>query len=163
MTGMSGSRGTIAIVTLGLASCASSPERACERLTVGEQGVARADYLPCAAAMVEAMNTLDRLGETLAKGRDAATEQDANRELLRLQRMVKAVGGVKGLQQEWGDGVVSQFNRATADALGMYAVAFYGVGVPFNPIPGISAHNVQMAREAADPARAAYEQIRQDR
>jgi hypothetical protein len=147
----------IAAAALSIAACARGPERACE----GQDplSTSRTDYLPCATAIIETMDRLDGLVPKIV-AEDRAAEREAGRAMAQLNQLVKSLGDTKGMREGWADPDVRRLNAELADAYSTYYVAFYGVGIPFNALHGMSEHNAEMARKSAASARAVYERMR---
>jgi len=139
-------------------ACTTGPERACEGLTYSDHGIARAEYLPCVGAMLDAMAHLDSLTDKLVAG-DEASRLDAVATYARLHRMMKDVGGENRLRKGWDDTELAGLNDALVDAYQLYDFEFLGVAHPMKILRGTSAHNMQMAKKWAGYVRARYQAI----
>ena len=69
--------------------------------------------------MLGAMDHLDTLADKLV-AEDRASQSEAVATLDDLRRMVRSVGGVKGLRASWGDADVERVNEAIASAYEVY-------------------------------------------
>jgi hypothetical protein len=141
------------------ADCTKSAERACEGLSFTEHGFERAEYLPCAGAMLDEMAHLDSLTDKLVAG-DEDSRLDAVATYGRLHRMMKAVGGEQRLRRGWGDTDLWGLNNGIVDAYEVYDIEFIGVAHPMKILRGTSAHNMKLAARSAGYARARYDALR---
>lgn len=105
---------------------------ACRSLSYSDQGVARQDYLPCAAEMMAVMDDLETQTHAAFKG-DAQARADGQASLRKLRGLMQAAGGRK-LLERWNDRRLTDLNVDINNALTHYQ-AFYMVRIIDEPDP----------------------------
>jgi hypothetical protein len=117
---------------------------ACERLVYTDAGLIRRDYLPCAGAMIAA---LDKTEAQLAAyfGGDKGARGQAVTELRRLQRLMEKAGGRK-LLERWADESLNSMNVDIDNAAGNYEYSLMPLHDPDQFSRGRRAHHAAKAR-----------------
>jgi hypothetical protein len=136
---------------------------ACKSLTYGDQGVARQDYLPCAAEMMAVMDDLDRQTHAAFNG-DARARADGQASLRKLRGLMQAAGG-RQLLERWNDRALTDLNVDINNAVTHYQ-AFYMVRIIDEPDPRAATTRraaeaeLQGAARRYNEARSSFRRIR---
>ena len=120
---------TLAVTCLGTASACTdvvADSSACRSLTYVNGGVARAQYLPCAAEMIAALDDLERQTKAALDG-DAQARSDGQVSLRRVRALMSAAGG-RQLLERWEDRALTDLNVDISNAVTKYE-AFYMIRV----------------------------------
>ena len=99
---------------------------ACKNLEYKDGSVARAQYLPCAAEMIVALDDLDRQTRA-ALGGDAQARADGQATVQRVNALMNAAGG-RQLLERWDDRSFTSLNVSISNAVTKYQ-AFYMVRI----------------------------------
>jgi hypothetical protein len=126
-----------------LIACSGNRRTACDNLVYKEEGLTRRDYLPCAGAMIAA---LDKTEAQLAAyfGGDASARGQAVTELRRLQALMEKAGGRKMLAH-WADESLNSMNVDIDNAAGNYELCLMPFHDPDQFRRGQRAHHVAKA------------------
>ena len=107
-------------------------DSACRKLVYTDAGVARADYLPCAAEMLAALDELEPQSRLAMRG-DGQARSDGQATLRRIHALMTAAGGRK-LLDRWSDRNLTRLNLLISNAVTKYD-AFYMVRILDDPNP----------------------------
>jgi hypothetical protein len=99
---------------------------ACRTLEYKNGSVARAQYLPCAAEMIAALDDLDRYSKA-ALGGDAQARSQGQASLRQVMALMSAAGG-RQLLERWDDRALTDLNVDISNAVTKYQ-AFYMVRI----------------------------------
>ena len=99
---------------------------ACRKLEYKNGGVERAQYLPCAAEMVAALDDLDRQTKAALDG-DGQARSEGRATLRRVTALMAAAGG-RQLLERWPDRHLTDLNVDISNAVSRYE-AFYLVRI----------------------------------
>ena len=132
---------------VALTACAEvvADTSACRKLDYTDGGVARAQYLPCAAEMIAALDDLDRQTKAALDG-DAQARANGQATLRRVSALMTAAGG-RQLLERWDDRALTTLNVSISNAVTKYQ-AFYMVRVD---------DSSRFAKESRAAAAAEYE------
>jgi len=122
----------LCVISSTLAACASSvpSDSRCRNLVYKDQGLSRAEYLPCAGEIVAALDELGPQSNAALKGdREARSHGQAT--LSRVNALMKAAGG-RNLLERWDDRALTDLNVRISNAVTSYE-AFYMVRVLEEP------------------------------
>jgi hypothetical protein len=127
-----------------LMACCGSRRTACDNLVYKEEGLTRTEYLPCAGAMIAA---LDKTEAQLAAyfGGDQSARGQAVTELRRLQTLMKKAGGQK-LLAGWADESLNSMNVDIDNAAGNYELCLMPFHDPDQFSRGQRAHHAAKAQ-----------------
>lgn len=126
--------------------CGSSDSgmAACEGLVYTDAGLARRDYLPCAGAMIAA---LDKTEVQLAAyfGGNKSARGQAVTEIRGLQRLLEKAGGRK-LLERWADQSLNSMNLDIDNAAGNYELSLMPFHDPDQFTRGQREHHAAKAK-----------------
>ena len=144
-------RSILALAVASLVSASACTEvvadsSACRKLEYKDGGVERAQYLPCVAEMIAALDDLDRQSKAALDG-DAQARSEGQTTLRRVMGLMSAAGG-RQLMERWPDRTLTDLNVDISNAVAKYQ-AFYMVR--------ILDESSQFAKESRAAAAAEYQ------
>jgi hypothetical protein len=135
------------IIAAGCGSQVPS-ESKCRNLEYKEEGLSRAEYLPCAGEIVAALDELAAQSQA-ASGGDRQARSDGRATLGRVEALIGAAGG-RNLLEPWQDRTLTDLNVRINNAVTHYQ-AFYMVRIVDQP----DQFAAQSRQAAAEELRAA--------
>ena len=135
----------ILVISAMVSACAGGDvpsNSGCRNLVYKEQGLSRAEYLPCASEIVGALDELARLSDLAARG-DEQARSDGRAQLSRVYALMKTAGG-RNLLERWQDRALTDLNMKISNAVSHFD-AFYMIRVLDEPNQFAA-----KSREAAD-------------
>ena len=133
---------------LGNLACPTSHHSACDGLVYKAGGFTRAQYLPCAGDILNALDRLRPELEATVQG-DKSARSKARTEYAEVTRMLKSAGG-RNLVGRWEDEELNRLNLPIWNAYGSYgAVLMYP-----------NSTDLDAGKSSHDEARSIYESLR---
>jgi hypothetical protein len=128
---------------------------ACDGLVYKEGGLTRAEYLPCAA---EIMAALDRLAPQIDKmlAGDEGARSDAGDTLRELRGLLKQAGG-RDMLERWDDRALTSLNLDIWNAFNQHEACMMVAGQLFGRAPLGDEKNREPARSQCRAYRTSYE------
>ena len=122
----------LCLTSVFAAACGSDvpSDSRCRNLVYTEQGLSRAEYLPCAGEIVAALDELQTQSRAAMKG-DSQARSDGRKTLGRINALTKIAGG-RNLLERWSDRALTDLNLKISNAMTHYE-AFYMVRVLEEP------------------------------
>ena len=123
---------TLCLIPLVAGACSSDlpAESRCRNLVYKEEGLTRAEYLPCAEEIVTALDELGRQSEAAARG-DREARSAGRATLRRVNALMTAAGG-RNLLERWEDRRLTDLNLKISNAVTHFD-AFYMVRILEEP------------------------------
>lgn len=131
---------------------------ACSRLSYGERGPSRAEYLPCAREIVAELEIVDDRSRKAFKGDQEARHQ-GRAALRRVNALIRDAGGRK-LLERWQDAALTDFNVDVNNAVTKYG-AFHMLPILSEPHP-FAAKSRQAASSELDGGIRNIQEVRSD-
>jgi hypothetical protein len=131
-----------------LAACSGNHRHACDNLVYKEEGLTRAEFLPCAGEMLTTMDKLDAQMDAVIKG-DKRARTEATGYYAELGDLIRKAGG-RNLLERWQDEALNRLNLRIWNAYTHYQAAL------------LFPNNVDAdgARRNKEEARSIYEGLR---
>ena len=96
------------ILSLAIAGCTPPRKTECDGLVYKAEGLTRAEYLPCAGAMIRVLDRLRPDLEATVQG-DKAADSKARDEYQELRTLIRSAGG-RNLIEQWRDEELTRLN-----------------------------------------------------
>jgi hypothetical protein len=90
-------------------SALADEKTACDGLVYTEAGLTRAQYLPCAAEIMDSLDRLSPQVDAMVAGSEAA-RSEATLTLSRLGRLLSKAGGHRNMLERWSDRPLNDLN-----------------------------------------------------
>jgi hypothetical protein len=122
----------LCLIPIMFAACGSEvpSDSGCRNLVYKEDGLSRAEYLPCAGEIVAALDELEQQSQAASRG-DGKARSDGRATLSRIRALMNAAGG-RNLLERWQDGALTHLNVTINNAVTHYE-AFYMVRILEEP------------------------------
>jgi len=104
-----------------LVACDGSRKSGCDNLVYKEEGLTRAEFLPCAAEMIATMDKLDSHMDAVLKG-DKKARAEARAQYVELRNLLQKAGG-RNLVEKWQDESLTRLNVRIWNAYTGYQAA----------------------------------------
>jgi len=123
---------TLCLVPFIFAACGSDvpSDSTCRNLVYKDEGLSRAEYLPCAGEIVTALDELGQQSAAASRG-DQQARSAGRATLARVRALMNAAGG-RNLLERWQDRALTDLNVRISNAVTHYE-AFYMVRVVEEP------------------------------
>jgi len=136
------------VIAILLIACPGNRGTACDNLVYKEEGLTRAEFLPCAAEMIASMDKLDAQMDGVLKG-DQRARAEARAQYDHLAELIKKAGG-RNLVERWQDESLNRLNVRIWNAY----TSYQGALLYPNDV------DAKAARRSKEEARNIYESLR---